>query len=193
VTAFARSGASSRAVFRGVDVRSPRSLGRAVELASTAVGLGVAGHVLGGSSVSPAVLLPAFIPLLILAKFCSRKELSSTVIGLTLVLGQSWVHMLASLTDHGQAMNGSSMMVGHAVATVIALLILRRREAVRWTKSRSQAIAAYVVAVLSFGAGFPLAAPRQHHVQTSHHPVDPISPFIGVSLARRGPPCGHAF
>ena len=193
MTVYACSGASSRAVFRGVDETLPRSLRRAVELASTAVGLGVAGHVLGGSSVSPAVLFPALIPLLILAKFCARKELSSTVIGLTLVLGQSWVHMLASLTDHGQAMNGSSMMVGHAVATVIALLILRRREAVRWTTSRSRAIAAYVVAVLSFGAGFTLATPRPHHIQTSQDAVDPISVCIEVSLTRRGPPCGRAF
>ena len=186
-------GAASRASFRGVHVTSPRTMPRSVELAATAVGLGVAGHVLGGASVSPAILLAAFIPLLILARFCARKELSSTLIALTLVLGQSWVHMLASLTDHGQAMNGSSMMVGHAVATVIALLILRRREAVRWTTSRSRAIAAYVVAVLSFGAGFTLATPRPHHIQTSQDAVDPISVCIEVSLTRRGPPCGRAF
>ena len=184
------AGAYARADFRGVRVTSPRTMPRAMELAATALGLGVAGHVVGGSAVSPVVLLPAFIPLLLLAKYCARRELNSTVILLTLVLGQVWVHMLASLTGHGQAMNGSSMLCGHAFATFIAMIILRRREAVQWTKVRGRAIAAYVLAVMSFRDGFTLATPTPPQSQTSLDDIDPTSQFFACSIARRGPPSG---
>jgi len=183
-------GASSRASFRGVHVTSPRTMPRAVELAATAVGLGVAGHMLGGGSVSPAVLVPAFVPLLILARFCARKELSTTVIALTLSLGQSWVHMLASLTGHGQAMNGTSMLCGHALATVVALLILRRREALAWTTTRSQAIAAYVSTLLGLGVALTVSTSLPVHPRSLRSEIDPISQLFTGSVTRRGPPSG---
>ncbi len=185
-------GAASRASFRGVHVTSPRTMPRSVELAATAVGLGVAGHVLGGASVSPAILLPAFIPLLILARFCARKELSSTLIALTLVLGQSWVHMLASLTGHNNTSSGTSMALGHAFATAVALAILRRREALIWTKARSQAIAAYVRNVLHFDSSLALSTPRPVQLRTSYVALELVSQFVFNSAQRRGPPCRNA-
>ncbi len=183
-------GASSRASVRGVHVTSPRTMPRSFELAATAVGLGVAGHVLGGASVSPAIVLPAFIPLLILARFCARKELSSTLIALTLVLGQSWVHVLASLTGHHNTSSGTSMALGHAFATAVALAILRRREALFWTKARSQAIAAYVRNVLGFGSALPVSTSRPVHPRSLRHEVDSASQFFVGSVTRRGPPSG---
>jgi hypothetical protein len=162
---------------------------RAVELAATAVGLGVAGHMLGGGSVSPAVLVPAFVPLLILAKFCARKELTSTLIALSLVLGQSWVHLLASLTGHHNAASGSSMFLGHAFATTVALAILRRREALTWSKARRRAIAVYVRSVLQFNSGFKLPTPRLVLPRIAYVDLEPVSRFIVNSATRRGPPC----
>ena len=181
-------GAPARVGMSGVRVSAPQTTRRALELALTAVGLGALGHMMGGASISPVIILPALIPVLMLARVLARRELRSGVLVAVLIAGQLWVHTLASLTGHHAATNNSSMLLGHAIATVAAVALLRRREAVRWANARRKAITAYIVGLLRTGNIVLPAAPRLALVPSFAHVTLPNCLIIGESVVLRGPP-----
>ena len=182
--------ASTRMPASAVRITSPRTMPRAIELAVTAVALGTLGHLLGGAVVSPVIVLPALVPLLVLARLCAKSELSGRAITAYLVGGQLWVHTLASLTGHHASTHPSSMLTGHAIATVIAVLIIRRREAAAWAKARRRALTIYLAGLLRLLAPVAVREPARINVWVVPSPITVLSAVIGQSVVRRGPPLG---
>ncbi len=180
--------APSRIGTSGLRISTPKTTSRAVELALTAVGLGALGHLIVGAPVSPVIVLPALIPVLILSRVLAKRELRLGAILGVLVAGQLWVHTLASLTGRHAATNHSPMIVGHTIATVVAVAILRRREAVTWANARRKAIASYIATLLRTGVDPCPEGPRLPVVSTSTHIARPNCLVIGRSVVRRGPP-----
>ena len=143
-----------------------------------------------GAVVSPVIVLPALIPLLVLARLCAKSELSGRAIAAYLVGGQLWVHTLASLTGHHAATHLSSMLTGHAIATVIAVVIIRRREATAWAKARRRALTIYLAGLLRLLAPVAVREPARINVWVVPSPITVLSAVIGQSVVRRGPPLG---
>ena len=146
--------------------------------------------VLGGDVVSPVIVLPALIPLLVLARLCAKSELSGRAITAYLVGGQLWVHTLASLTGHHASTHLSSMLTGHAIATAIAVVVIRRREAAGWAKARRQALTMYIAGLLRLLVPVPVHEPERIDVYVIESPFAALSAVIGQSVVRRGPPLG---
>ena len=182
--------APTRKPASAVRITSPRTMPRAIELAVTAVALGTLGHLLGGAVVSPVIVLPALVPLLVLARLCAKSELSGRAITAYLVGGQLWVHTLASLTGHHASTHPSSMLTGHAIATVIAVLIIRRREAAAWAKARRQALTSYITRLLHLLVPVPVHEPERIDISVLSSGFVPLSAVLGQSVVRRGPPLG---
>ena len=142
----------------------------------------------GGGPVSPVIVLPALIPVLMLARLLAKREMRVGVIVGVLVAGQVWVHTLSSLTGHHAATNNSLMLLGHAIATVVAVALLRRREAVAWANARRKAITAYIVTLLRSGAIVLPATPRLALAPSFANVTLPNCLVIGESVVLRGPP-----
>jgi hypothetical protein len=152
------------------------------------VGLGVVGHIIGGAAVSPVIALPAFIPLVILARLFARGERSASAIAFLLISGQLWVHTLASFTGHHASTRVSSMLAGHVAATAVAVLVLRRRQAIAWAKARRAALVSYLHSLISLLRPVPPSAPSRLLVPATEHFCTALSEIIGIAVVRRGPP-----
>ena len=77
-----------------------------------------------------------------------RRELGLARIIMLLLLGQVWVHAIASLCGHAGEGSASAMVSTHALAALVAGLVLRWHEAKTWTRARGAALRSWVRALL---------------------------------------------
>ncbi len=191
-TRTSESQRQGRATLVGVHVTAPGLRLRVAGPAVAAVVLGLGGHTLAGGSPPLVVVLPALLPLLVLSRFLARREMRlPSLIGL-LLIGQAWVHLLASSCGHGGTVPSSSMVTAHVVAAAVVGLLLRIREARSWTAVRVSALRVLVRRQLADGATTLVVRRAVAVVVTTTADLSATAAHLARLPERRGPPLPFA-
>ena len=159
----------------------PLRVVRSIAAALTCVVVAASGHHAAGGALPPRAVLAVFAGAAVVAGLLSARRMTpSQLLGL-LVLCQVGVHLT---TSPGDMAMGTTMIVGHVVATVVSALALARGERFVWELARRLGLR-----VLPVLRAIAIMAPRRP-------PAAVIAPHSrrDVRLAHsrwlRGPPVG---
>ncbi|MGH1563253.1 hypothetical protein [Mumia sp. DW29H23] len=168
---------------------------RAGVVASTALSVALLGHVAGGGAVpsTPAVLVFAATASLLSYHLAARRWSVRTLTGLVLAV-QAGVHLWCSTaapaTPEATTVPDSAMLLGHLVATVATVALLRRGEealaglAERVVARPARRIAYAVAALVASTSSPRTRRPARRAVRSAPLPLL----LLGPTATRRGPP-----
>lgn len=159
-----------------------------------ALGVAMAGHLAGGGAVpgTPAVLVAGALATALAYRLSDRRWSVRTLGGLVLGV-QGAVHLWCSLTlspvaEPTAASPDAAMLLGHALATVATVALLRRGE--HALLALGDAVVVGPSRRLSYASRPCVAAPATHsHLPARTRPVRPhLLIVLATTLTRRGPP-----
>jgi hypothetical protein len=150
--------------------------------------LGLAGHTLSGGAPPLAVALPALLPLLVVARLLARREMALGSLVVFLLVGQGWVHLLASSCGHGSAVPDASMVGAHVAAAAAVGLLLRAHEARAWTSARVAALGRLVTRLVAHGTTTLVTHVRPVLVSIATADLSATAAHLARLPERRGPP-----
>lgn len=116
-------------------VRSwPFRLARVWAVTGVALMISIGGHLLGGGDrPAPAVAAGLFVLLSMIVWRLSNHRLTPRIIAGALLLAQALIHLSCTVASDGPMSEfGPAMLAGHVVATVAAMAVLSRGEALLW-------------------------------------------------------------
>jgi len=164
---------------------------RAALVASTLLVLTLAGHSAGNGAVTLAGLLAATVLSTALAVATTRRPLSWRRAITVLLGGEALLHLVLTFTSgHGHtstAIDGTTMVVAHVLASLVAAAVLVRAEGI------AAAWSAYLRATV--GASLPVpGAPHAPAHSPRHVSACARRTLAGIRhvLVLRGPPRGSA-
>jgi hypothetical protein len=157
---------------------------RGAALASLTALLSALGHLAGGGTLPDLGLLVVLVPLLALVITSVAERIRSRAgVLATLGAGQLALHELLVLFghDHAGPVDGSRMLLMHAVATVLSGLLLQHVDRLLTALTRA------LLRVLPRRPGpRPVVGPPRTWVQPA--PAAPLASRLVEPLSRRGPP-----
>jgi hypothetical protein len=146
------------------------------------------GHAWAGGAVSLGLMLMASIPVLLVARLLTKREVPLGSMVAFMALGQAWVHLAAMSHQHTHITSPLRMLAGHSLAAVIAGLVLRQREATIWAKERMGLLRAKIGVLLGrVGVLVPSAALSTNEWLACRD-LSVTASALATLPARRGPP-----
>lgn len=177
-----------RATLTGVRTGTPSPWRRAIVPAAATTLLGLAGHVAAGGSVSLASGIAALLPLVVVFRALTTREVGLASFLAILTLGQVWVHLVAGMSSHGAHERGDSMLLMHGGATLLTAVVLRRREAAAWAQARTTALRAALGGVTLLAALRPQLGTVAHAAWLATVDLTVTASTVQRLPSRRGPP-----